>query len=636
MNLPVMSRTQPSWRPLESSSTRTTPAFGHAVATCALSESQTPTGEPMMPQAPTQDISRWPCELLEMILQHLDPGDLRRAGQTCRRWYQTACQHRLRLRSFIRTYPLHYRRQLTQTLDADQAPERLKSWYQQLSPATAQRKELEWLASTKLSAHAFFHALTQQLLCATRILCEDSKIRIFCRHFSLHASPDGKALLTQDKPPGAGPAGCLKIWRQSADGLHKAAGYPLDNHLHGLTFSADSRKLLALNQAGQLLTWQQLAPPGWQLSAVQNLCREPVQRAQFSPDARSLAVQFDTSLLMFDETVPNLWRQNGQARWSDNCLPGSVGPETLSFSGDGRHALHVNRRVVVVFDRRDTAWVAQHIDQDRVPSIFKRGELSPSGDWLAIAQGSLHSPSAMAWTSCKSYAIALWCHSDENQSWHFASQSWFVATGMGCPMAFSPDGRHLAAPDRLDNGNVCLALLSLTRNGTLIKSCKLQLGPGIQRPSLLSGIYALNFSSHSRCLAATAAAGMQLWQWLAGSWQTSVWIENKEEYGSGNPSFAFSSDGWHCAVSTGTLGHISIHGPGPGGQYQTKMQITQGDAINHMQFTPDASRLLISCRHRPPLSYNYVSLLHLVPTTGTAACDRAAARAAAPKPDACN
>ncbi|MCY4471397.1 MAG: F-box-like domain-containing protein [Kistimonas sp.] len=593
---------------------------------------------------PGRDISRWPCQLLELVLRHLDITDLAHASQTCRRWHEAASCHDLQARSFMRAYPTHFRQHLERTLDRTLAHQTLSLWWQQWPEDCMPTDACDDLTGPTLSPARLFYDLTRRMLCARRILACDTNLAL--RHAPASTSfysPDGKYLVVQPPPCRSEPAPRLGIWRQGACGLHKAALCQLDNHpVHqGLTFSADSRSLLVVSRQGQqhtwqLQTWQLQADNSWRLAVSQRLCSGSVFMAKFSPDAHWLALKVGTRLLMFGETAPQVWQESCALQWTNrqtSYFPVYLSPDTAQFSADNRHFLFVNNGEAFVFDRQQAGWQAQKISRDTLFTFYREGRLSPRGDWLALA---FWNPDRQPLPD-GGHTIALWQRQNLEPHWRSFSQSPFASTGYTCPMAFSPDGRQLAAPNRLNNGNACVSVLSLTQDGSWVPSFTLPLEPGITPTPALSGVYSVIFNAMGNYLAAVAGVGVQLWRYQGGAWQPTVWIDNHGANVGEIPFFAFSPDGWHCAVSRGEEGRVSIHGPGPDGKYLTKMQVSQGSIVSQVLFSPDGLRLLVSSIYERHLSYHgRARLLHLAPapavTCQTARPSASSATAELPAP----
>jgi len=609
------------------------PAAGSAgpVSTAA------PSGTPPVRQCPARDISRWSSQLLELVLCHLDPSDLAHASQTCRHWHQAASRHALQVLSLLNAFPPLHRHQLEQAMDAHQARQVLLRWCLLLPHACPERAELEWLAGQRLPASRLFCELTRRMLGAERILFDEGNLGILSGFRSEDArlySPDGKYLVTPATSH-TGLTRSLNIWQQEEQGLVRAARCDLDpqHAVHTLTFSADSRSLLVFTIQGELQTWQPHTDGNWHLSRTSSQSPRPVSLAQFSPDAHWLALKVNAWLHIFGETGPdNAWQECFTLRWTDRPAPifgNLLRLDKMTFSADSRHLLFLHYADTFVLDRQTTDWQAHKISHPLLPASYETGELSPLGDWLAL---SARPP--IGEQADNSARIELWQRLDEQPHWRLSSERLVRRAGAFCPVvAFSPDGRQLAVPDRLDNQNLCVSLLSLTPDGSWTPAYRLQLGPGITYLPGTHGIDRLSFSAQGRYLAAASSAGVQIWRRHTATWQPVVWVANWSATSRNDPCYSFSPDGCHCAVSTGDEGHVSIHGPGPGGHYLTKMQVTQAAGVLHLLFSPDGFRLLVSSRYkRRYRTCTRSSLLHLAPAANTDWRDSAAGRLLEPAP----
>ncbi|MCY4471205.1 MAG: WD40 repeat domain-containing protein, partial [Kistimonas sp.] len=441
--------------------------------------------------------------------------------------------------------------------------------------------------------------------------------------------PDGRYLVSQHPVSHTGQVPCLSIWRRETRSLHRASLCCLDHPLvdYDMAFSADSRRLLVVSEEGNLQIWQLQAEGSWHLSLTKRLCRQPVCTAKFSPDAHWLALKVGTRLLMFGETASHAWQEYCDLRWMHAqafFFPASIPPQAMEFSADSQHFLFVNNGDASVFERCNTDWQTHNIRPDALPSLsfYKEGKLSPMAHWLALI---LRCQADLPQVPNNCYILELWQRHNERPTWRFSSKMALTITELSCPMAFSPDERQLALPARMDNGNLYVSVLSLTPDGNWRPAFALQLRPGFRTRPLFHGIYSIGFSAQGRYLAATGSVGVQLWQYQAGAWTPAAWRENQSPDVDATPTFAFSPDGCHCALSGGDGGSVSLHGPVPGGRYQSKMQVPGGESLRRMLFSPDGTCLLLLGGYDTVSGYlGRASLLHLVPAADTEPCDRAA------------
>ncbi|MCY4473058.1 MAG: F-box protein [Kistimonas sp.] len=585
-------------------------------------------------QLPGRDIARWPCSLLELVLCHLELADLTRAGQTCRRWHEAASRYNLQASSFIQSLLPYHRHQLEAALDVQLGKRILSLWFSKLPADYARPEELAWLSGPPPPWHSLFYALTRQMLRSRQLCFENANACIRSVSSLACLSPDGNYCVTAHNSTDtlhAGPVDSLSVWQLGTRDIQLLDScLPVNNLAHrALCFSADSRRFLAMNDRGLLRTWQRQADASWQLCAVRQLCHGSVLRAQWSPDTRHLALRVHAGvvhagILVFDETAPQVWQEQYRLYWERDLLPDELfqsHSHTMHFSTDSRRFLLLAPSTAVILDRRDARWHAQTLPYDARADAYERASLSPSGDWLAIVYGG----EGLRQLMCDSYTLRLWQYRDTGRSWQLVWQSPFAGTGFGCPLAFSPDEKQLAATDRLENGNACVTVLTLPRPDEDMHRVKLQVGPGIAGPRLSSGAIQVSFSSHGRYLVAAVGSGVQFWQRQGASWEPAIWIDNGNERPAAMPSVALSPDGFHCAVHTGRADSFAVYGPGREGLLQ-KMEVTmEGLMVTQMLFTSDGTRLLVSGENRDHFCY-YVSLVQLVPTANTAPHQRAATR----------
>ncbi|MCY4471203.1 MAG: WD40 repeat domain-containing protein, partial [Kistimonas sp.] len=552
---------------------------------------------------------------------------------TCRQWHAAASRPGLQVHCFMNAYPAYYRHQLQQTLDPVLAEQVLSLWDPPPQPEAGTALE-------RRPVSQLFHELTRRMLAAEHIRAADSNLTLLCAsEYNTMYSPDGRYLVTGLRLSHTGQVPCLSIWRREAHSLHQAGLCRLDHPLvdHQMTFSADSRRLLVVSEEGNLQVWQLQAEGGWQLSLTKRLSLRPVLAAKFSPDAHWLALKTDTRLLLFGDTRSHAWQEYCELRWmhaQPPLLPASVPPHAMEFSADSQHLLFVNNGDASVFERCNTDWQTHNIRPDALPnlSFYKAGQLSPRAHWLALV---LRCQADLPQLPHNCDTLELWQRHTDRPHWRFSSKMSLTITGLFCPMAFSPDERQLALPERMDNGNPYIAVLSLTPDGNWRSAFALQLGPGFSTRASFRDIYSIGFSVPGRYLAATGSVGVQLWQYQAGAWTPAAWRENRSPDVDATPSFAFSPDGWHCALSGGDGSSLSLHGPVPGGGYQTKMQVPQGENLRRMLFSPDGTCLLLLGGYDTVSAYlGHASLLHLMPAADTEPCARAAASLAVTEADA--
>ncbi|MCY4473690.1 MAG: F-box protein, partial [Kistimonas sp.] len=213
MSFPVTPTPRAPASPPEAAALRLATAFGQPVAP----ELPRPTGlaaaaTSTQLQLPGRDISRWPCQLLELVLCHLDAADLARASQTCRQWHAAASRPGLQVHCFMNAYPAYYRHQLQQTLD----PVAIR---QLLSLCPPPQPEAGTALERRPVSHLFYE-LTRRMLAAEHIRADDSNLGLLCAsEYNTMYSPDGRYLVSQHPVSHTGQVPCLSIWRRETRSL---------------------------------------------------------------------------------------------------------------------------------------------------------------------------------------------------------------------------------------------------------------------------------------------------------------------------------------------------------------------------------------------------------------------------------
>ncbi|MCY4473296.1 MAG: F-box protein [Kistimonas sp.] len=629
MSLPVIPTGAPESRLSASSPALTAAAFGHAArvsqpqGTAATEAS----GTACPPQLPGQDLSRWPAELLEQILGYLDPFDLVRASGVCRHWFQVARAPRLQAHCFkhaadrlAQTWPPHCRQPLQQALTQGPGRQRLALWCDDLGRHLALGPAMTSLVTGQnWSSPMLFYALVQQMLQARSLQWRFDPVYCHADHWHygnmrgapapgttepVLYSPDSNHLvLRHETPDYTNALWGLRIWRHSSDGLYMTGGCTLSAAPlpHGVTFSADSQQLLAVECLGRMRTWtwtdQPPEPPPpshWQPSGTSRLCHARVTAVKFSPDASCLALQSHGNIQLF--TVPanadaGQWQACVTRQWCSPALSQMQmrEPDVMQFSADSRHFLFVNTNCFI-FGCHAGRWQCQRLWQQDRCYLIDSAVLSAQGDWLALASIPQTDPSAPQ----PQHNIELWQRTQDRQ-WRFSQLLHCSDTWHKLALAFSPDGQQLVFPDNFKTGKPGVTVMSRRSGADWKPGARLHCHPSLQESSCDTEIFRLAYSAQGRYLAASTYAGIQLWQYDAGLWTSVTWIDN-----SGctlpltDPLLVFAPDGNHCAASTGTRETVSIYGPGPDGNYRKKMQFSDGHTLYQLQFAPGGLHLLVS------------------------------------------
>ena len=551
---------------------------------------------------------RWPDAVMDRVLRHLGPSALRPGGQSSRSGSRAAYDNRVQRMHFYHSYPLWYRQRLA-GIDSRLAHRLLTLWCQRLPAGSRQRDALEQQLAQARSAPALFFWQTQQMLRAPRLSCD----RLPCisshgarLYGALVYSPDGTHLVQATDPPQDTPA-ALALWQQDREGLRGTTLCRLNSPDQGfiegaVTFSADSQRLLAVLNTGEIQTWLRQADGNWQACAPVILSDDTVCAACFSPDGRCLVVQTAIHLFVFDEAVQGAWRPCQTLQWRTDAEAGDEsGRESdliavMHFSDDSGHLLCIDGdgENAFVFDREGSGWTLQQLVNDEQAGLYELGgTLAPDGDWLALVRMPPDGARAGRFPGWRC-RLELWCAGDR-RCWHLASHHPCTTTGIGCPARFSPDGQQLAFADRLDNGQPGVSVLTRAPGASWHPATRLALGAAPGRPLLPSRrSYPLMYSAHSGYLAAITQSGVQLWRCDSGSWLPVAVLDNPHE--ETDLVFQFAPDGYHCVLATGPGGDLSLHGPGSGGDYVTKMRSVQGKTVEQLLFAPGGLLLQVLCR----------------------------------------
>ena len=321
-------------------------------------------------------------------------------------------------------------------------------------------------------------------------------------------------------------------------------------------------------------------------------------------------------MVMFAEHRPGVWQPDCSLRWTDDrgCSSylskfGFSAPRLMRFSADSRHCLVLNDgSKTFVFDWNKERWQVQPIrdGEGHWWSWQSTSLLAPGGGWLALGITRW----AEDFGKGLHEEIDLWRygpdhHKDGKTRWHFFES--IVCPGPAgereLALAFSPDSRQLAWPERLENGVAGVALRRWSEAGGWQLAARLQIGPGLEvphrrcamswHPLERSDVFCLEYNAHGDVLAAVTGGGVQLWRLADGFWTPAIWIENLSE--EVKPVLRFAPDGYHCALANGRVGEVSLLGPDPEKRtsYRAKAAWTHWKKVVELLWAPDGSRLAL-------------------------------------------
>lgn len=592
--------------------------------------------------------SRWPDWLLLLVLRHLQPTDLARAGRVCRQWHRLACDPHLQACCFMNLYPVWHRQRLERALDAGYMRHCLTFWSGRAAGKSAQPRVRPVCLDRSQSARTLFFTRMRQMLDTSRFSVDDCR-SVFFRQFmpfQVQCSPDGRylAVCGPQLMHGSG-VSQWRLWRledvtlspvlveksrASGGGLWPALTFSADSHrLHGRPYA----RLYGLDNEGHLLS----APcdSAASLKPVLTrtpLCPGPVLAAQFSPDGQCLAVVSQGEILLFAAPVSANLSANWQRVWvwqpSRHGVPVLMACSeeddrpVLVFSGDSQHLMVIlPGGDVRLASRSDSGWQEQELGHAPEAPVECRAPggavLDASGQWLALAVPVLPQ-SAVARARVTLYRFG------QGEGWQPVTsrmcrnycRDWWVF-----PLAFDPEGQQLAFPCRQDPQGVRLCVLS-TRGPYVRGHLTYGQTPCPEAAAFL-GVVCLQFGVTCRQLAAAGLAGVQIWrQDPVLGWISMAWIASGLAGIYRSLHFEFSPDGYHCALAAGAGddSEVSVWGPAGGGAYVRKLHRVQGAAVSRLLFTPDASRLVVALRYQGAGADAWagITCFRLVPPPGTA------------------
>ena len=590
-------------------------------------------------------VFRWPDWLLLLVLRHLQPTDLARAGRVCRQWHRLACDPHLQACCFMNLYPVWHRQRLERALDVGYMRHCLTFWAGRADGRSDQRTTRPACLHSAQSARTLFFTRMQNMLGTSRFSADDGR-SVFFRQFmpfQVQCSPDGRYLAACG-PRLMGGGSQWRLWRLQDLDLSpvlvektRASGdlWP------ALTFSADSHRLhgrlcgslYGVDNQGHLLS----APcnDAASLKPVLTrtpLCPGPVLAAQFSPDGQCLAVVSQGEILLFAASVSANLSANWQRVWvwqpSRHGVPVLIACSeeddrpVLVFSGNSRHLMVIlPGGDVRLASRSDSGWQEQELGHAPGAPVERRAPggavLDASGQWLALAVPVLPQ-SAVARACVTLYRFG------QGEGWQAVTsrmcrnycRDWWVF-----PLAFDSEGQQLAFPCRQDLQGVRLCVSS-TRGPYVRVHLTYGQTPCPEAAAFL-GVVCLQFGVTCRQLAAAGLAGVQIWrQDPVLGWISTAWIASGVEGTYRSLHFEFSPDGYHCALAAGDEGEVSVWGPAGDGAYVRKLHRVQGAAVSRLLFTPDASRLVVALRHRGGGADPWagITCFRLVPPRGTSSC----------------
>ena len=580
-----------------------------SVAAHTSASASAPTAQPAVGlRQPGANPSGWSDGLLELFLRHVDRADLASCRSVCRSWHEAGASDSLQLDCFLNGWQPRALQPL------------LQAAARQLPPTASLvevRRCLYRLIQERLQAPRF----------SARHLTVVEEPSMSESVDELRFSPDGQFAAMSFYGTGGWADElqyCCSLYSMRAGQFHREYHCVQNLPLQGLLFGADSRSLQAVDTSGQLHEWQCCSDGHWQAREPVPLGPPAAHKVLASPDGSRLAlVDAGTDprdsriylhqpvVFLLDKTDSGDWTTTWQWRCPRPFLrTGCRELADLCFSDDSRVFVFTAAPHVFVCQRRHERWTLQPLDA--VCDLHDQATLlAPDGKTLAVydkLDGSY---------SCPPRAnIEVW-QQDEQHQWAATGQYVCAVGSIGAgAMAFSPDSQQLVFPDDSGQDNCRLCLLSATDTGVFRRSATLQLPAVSDRPTSglgFSRVKRLHFGATGAHLCAITHEGLHLWRRGAQreDWRPAGWVNEEDTAGArcglgglflgggaggggGVPGGQLSPDGSHCVLFGDRRGRCSVWGPDHSGRYRKKVSIEPGRRLYKVQFTPDASQLLLA------------------------------------------
>jgi len=573
-----------------------------------------------------------PDTLLYQIFSCLKIGDLMPCMRVSRQWRRWACDAHVQRRCLMRTYRGVHRQQLERAVASGA-----------MRPDVAGRcaaMDRDLARGQQAAAHAAPPS-GHLLLAVIPILLQAGRLAPLATNMSpsLHGdieqllcSPDGRWLASSRKLPGER-CSIVDLW-QAAPGpaarLHSDASYASASMLAcQLAFSSDSLHLGVLYDKGHQQVWRAGAQGHWQAVPRAPLFDGAVVKVLPSPDGQYLAVVLRNRVLIFGEGERGGWSEVIQwsSAWPNvqDLFSLSSGQLALQFSDDSRAFVFAFGRQGLVCSRWGRDWQEQRLllgEPVRGQPVFAgHGRLFALATGPASDQGWSTVVQIRFWLFDRGRWVAA-LDPDRRGSCQVLGARAHPQAGYRVPMAFSPDDKLMAVP----SGDNCRDVRVLPVVGLSVRSGGVKLvhwRAGSQQAPF-DCLQRQQFSASSDFLAVFTDQTVNIWQRYP-HFHRVLMVDNP--VASAGAPFAFSPDGYHCALSGRNRNLVGVWGPDGDGQYMRKCLFTvpEGRRVERLLFTPEGTRVLmvLSGRHIQPLDsteefdFCYTNMLlsfHLVPS----------------------
>ncbi len=567
-----------------------------------------PASTPAVSCVAARDLSSWPGSLLDHLLNHLGPADLLQASRVCRKWHRAAADPDRLGASLLRAFPRLHRQQLLRAL-CTQPARQCPTAHERPAPPPGQRQGMEAAGAADMTGPALFSSWLLPLLGSQQFSACAFNLPRPVEHpvEQLICSPDAQWMAAQGWSSNlAAKQQTLDLWHSHNQRWRWVFSDQSPCSFKGLKFSIDSRRLHALHDNGQILTWQLDVPTNaWQRIASPPHSHPPVYVMEHSCNGQYMAAFSERHIQVFTEGGAAgwqsqwLWKIRHQWHPTPQPLP-RTRPQPhlplLRVSQTGQHLALLAMGELFIAHRCLADWQQTCLPVAAAADPPYHLNIAMNADESLLALATREGPPVQSqqapgrddcWITCYRFAASAGWQAVTDEICHSYALHWGEV-----PMAFNPDGCELVFP--------CLQSWAVTRLRVLST-----IGPHVSRqlecrgltaglPEQGSRLISLQFSATGSYLGALDRISVHIW-WrdpVAG-WGLITQVPAADIGPEPQVHLAFSPDGYHCAVARGSRGDVSVRGPGKGRPCTQKMRRTQEDPVRQLLFTPDASQLVM-------------------------------------------